>query len=428
MKVIDTDISSQIRNKLPVKSFIFNPSIAHITDDKYLLSVRSVKNDLSMPHDYNHVLNENPQHPWYSNWNSEHDLTYIFPCEIVDKQIKAEINGKWPIELKVQDLRIFKFIDDGDNTIFICTYNQQYTEDSDLIIKGGNNCGNWCYLIGWSYIIVNRKTLDYTLLNSEKPLCLNISNPVEKNWSMWRYDLDDLIYLFVSYSLTPVHTAFSFTLDGIKNREIVGGSTCKLITPSINKKNIFGKLEEYYEKNLFVSLSTPSYEYKPEYYQSVGHIKVTIDYIKSIIEKGKRNPLVKFYKEHILNKNQNIHLHPKFIYLMFIYRFNVTNTKISNNEEVRSNNIQLTNNNVKMKANIISVSPAFIINNNEYDYYLNFPSGMVMKVDDTIISYGNGDASSHLLFINNEELDKYMIPTSKLSPYNFEFEEITNFN
>jgi hypothetical protein len=421
MKVKDVDITEALRDALPVDSFLFNPSIAQVTGNTYLVTVRSYVHDVRKPLDTNPKLVQNPQHPWGTDWAGT-DVTYILPMVITEDTIQPITSGQWPIVVPVQDTRIFRFMKDGRHAVFILTFNERYEGFQDMIIKGGDSCDDFCYLIGWSYLLVDINSLDYSYIPGQKPLCVNISNPVEKNWSLWRYDHDNKVYLMVSYSFTPVHTAFSLLIDGIEDGELVGGSTCRMVTVRPGtENNILGDLEEYYDKKLFVSLSTPSYATETGKYQAVGHIKIKLDYVKQLANSSKKSKLAKFAKKYIKGGHKK-HFNPNYIYLMFVYRFQIVDAKKNKIKiDQSSGEIELTGSKNRMHALITHVTPAFVIKVEDYDYFLNFPSGMVLNEQDTIISYGYGDASSHLLYIPNEQLQKFLVPITDLTAEKFKF-------
>lgn len=420
MKVLDIDITEVLRDVLPVDSFLFNPSIAHIKDDIYLVSVRSYIHNIKKSLDLEPRLMKNPQHPWGTNWDGT-DVTYILPMRITADLIEPMGTGEWPITVPVQDMRIFKFMNDKNHAVFILTFNERYEGDKDLLIKGGDSCDEYCYLINWSYLLVDHKTLDFSYLPGQKPMCMNVSNPVEKNWSLWTYKHRSKTYLMISYALTPTHAAFSLTLEGVEDCEIVGASTCRMISQRNGDSNIFDFLEKYYDNQLFVSLSTPSYEISKNLYRSIGHVKVKLNYIKKLAKSKERTPLAKFARKYTTTNKK--HFNPNYIYLMFVYQFKVLKPrdKLDLSVDVNSGDIQMSGSDTRYNAVITHATPAFVAKVADYDYFLNFPSGMVITKEDTIISYGDGDASSHLLFIPNRELDGLLKPVNKLDASNYKF-------
>lgn len=428
MTIYDIDITQVLRESLPVDSFLFNPSIAQISGDTYLVSVRSFIRNTNKQFNDEPKLVENPQHPWGTDWKGT-DVTYILPMVITEDHIQPITSGGWPITVPVQDMRIFRFMKDGNNAVFVLTYNERYEDNEDLIIKGGDYCDEYCYLIGWSYLLVDINSLKYKYLPGEKPMCRNISNPVEKNWSLWNYQENDKLYLMVSYALTPIQSAFSLILKGVRKGEIVANSTCRMTTVRPQRMlNILGELEKYYDNNLIVSLSTPSYPVGDDMYQAVGHIKVRIDYMRKMANnkiKGKNGaPLADFARKYVKGRGKK-HFNPNYVYLMFVYRFKIIE-KGKGDVSVdidgpNSGAIELTGSDTRIYALITHITPAFVSKVGEYDYFLNFPSGMVVTPSHTLISYGDGDATAHLASIANDDLDNMLVAVTDLTPRKFQF-------
>lgn len=424
----DLDITDAIREALPVDSFLFNPSIAYITGDTYLISVRSFTKDSKKPLDDNPILLDNVQHPWGAGWKGD-DVTYVLPVVITEDHIQPITTGRWPLKIPYQDARLYEFNKDGTKIAYILTYNKEYEGEKDMIISGGKDCADYCYIIGWSYLLIDINNLKYSYLPGEKPLCMNISNQVEKNWSLWQHVERNCTYLYVSYGLTPVHSAFTFVIDGVKNDEMVGGSTCRLLTKTNQMKffgeeqqdrSFFGKLEQHYDRNLFVSLSTPAYLLDNGEYQAVGHLKIKIDYLKKLAKSKDTSKLAKFAREYITPRGKK-HFHQTYVYFIFVYRFEYHNVETDVEVLDGSGIIQITGTTDTAIAKITHTTPAFVSKVTEYDYFLNFPSGMSFDDDHTIISYGNGDATSHLLFIPHQDLDDMMSFVDNLSPSKFRF-------
>ena len=109
--------------------------------------------------------------------------------------------------------------------------------------------------------------------------------------------------------------------------------------------------------------------------------------------------------------------------MMFVYCFQVVDTEKNRSLELDQSSgvIELTGSRTRLHALITHITPAFVIKVDDYDYFLNFPSGMVLNKKDTIISYGDGDASSHLLYLPNKQLQKFLIPVTDLSAAKFKF-------
>lgn len=417
MKGFNVDISNEIRKHLQVDSFVFNPSIAHLRDDIYLISVRAYVHDKTKPMDENPKLLDNPQHPWGTSWDGL-DQTLIFLARITDTFEILE-HTDFPIIVNVQDMRIFRFAVDGSRVSYILTFNELYQERPDMVIKGGDTCDDFCYLIGWAYLVVNTDTLKPSYVPGQLPLCPNISNPVDKNWSLWTAGENGKIQPVLSYMIAPEHTAFTFQIEKVSRGELVGGSKCILKTPHLGKNtNFYGRLEKFYDSKLIVSLSTPAYPIDDNVYQAVGHLKVRINYLRDLARKNVNTPLAKFAQKHAVAQNY-VHFNPSYMYFMYLYKFVLE--PFTEEHVIDYSNKVIEISDTRMLATITHTTKAFIIDSSEYNYYLNFPSGMVVENKDTIISYGNGDASSHLLFLDNDELESFYEPIDKINPAKFKF-------
>lgn len=420
----DIDITDAIRDILPIDSFIFNPSFAHLKGDLYIMSVRAYLAFEDKPFNNNPNTKRDSQHPWASNWSGEINDTFVFPIIIAEDSVKPVISKGWPIRVPVQDARVFRFVKDGDYVSFILTYNERYV-DQELLIKGGDYCDDFCFIIGWSYLLVNENNLSYSYVPGKEPLCSNISDQINKNWSLFTFEQDDLLHLCLSYMLTPLHQVFTYAISGVEDGQMIGAEDCQMATVEPNTYfNIFKQIEEYYDNQLITSLSTPSYLVSEDTYQSVGHMKVKYRYIKKLLKEKSKNKLARFAKKYVYNDRKKS-LHGSLLYFMFIYQFKVFteleavdyDPKISAGREAKKRVIPIN----RVYALITSVSPAFVVDVDDYDYLLNFPAGMVINDKETIISYGNGDYSSHLLYIDNDSLDDFLVPVSELTPSKFKF-------
>jgi len=218
---MNIDITNFLKSELNIDAYLFNPSIANITDNIYLISVRAYKVLPNLPIFYDIPPTKNPQHPWKSGWggNNKLDSTFIIIAKINQKKELVSLNKKYK-KLNVQDMRIFKFYSDYKTTSFILTFNNTF-KDNILTIKSGDRCDDYCYNISWAYLVIDLNTFEMNYKISNKPLCKNISNQIEKNWSLW--SLTDLktrnIIPLISYSLVPDQSAYSFIFD--KNFDII---------------------------------------------------------------------------------------------------------------------------------------------------------------------------------------------------------------
>lgn len=410
-----TDITDELKEYLDVKGVVFNPSIAHLKNNDYIVSVRAFSNDKTADIDSTSNPHKNTQHPWSTGWKGvstekRQDVSYITPIRIENDEVTIIETDSWPIDIKGQDLRIFKFYQDEDVTSYVLTYNKLFKDD-EIVLKDGDTCENWCYIIGWSYLVVNND-MTYSLLEGVEPLCTNISSRIDKNWSLWNMidEESERIVPMISYMLTPEHISFSWKINGVVEDKIDGGYSCKLLTSvDTDSPNFFFKLQEYYDKNLFVSLSTPAYVNSNGEYTAVGHIKAKYSALKD------NKKLSKFYK----NADPD-YLHPTFIYFMFFYRFKPEEVTDKEVLQINSTEVIIETITKQFIAPITEISPAFIVDEG-VDYLLNFPSGIVQNRYNTIVSYGNGDSESKLLKISNKALNDFMVPVESLTPEDYVF-------
>ena len=429
MKILDKNISNDLLDNMPIESFLFNPSLAHLVGDIFMITVRSYRHRLDLPMDYNRNPYKNTQHPWSTEWDANQDYTYVFPAIVTKESFTPLLVEDYPIRLDCQDARIYRFVKTDNKVAFILTYNEEYNSFPDMLIKSGDSCDDYCYIIGWSYLIVDKDTLEYTHIPGKQPLCKNISNPVEKNWSLWSIvSQDDTLNLFTSYELTPHQSVFSLDILGVKDGEMMAKADCKMLTyKKSSSENVLCKLEKYYEDNLFVSLSTPSYVVNESEYQAVGHIKVRIDYINKHVNQSRNTPLARFSKQY-MKDHYKIIQHPTYVYFMFIYRFEVYKIVEEETLELNSESFKVSGDTGRMKTKITRMTPAFVCNVDDYDYLLNFPSGMAIHNNETIISYGNADFTSHLMFIPNKDVEQLMVPMKYITPDNFQFKHFDKVN
>jgi hypothetical protein len=369
---VSQNITKDIETYIKTKGVVFNPSIAHFNEFVYIVSVRNYVYDNFAPKSKN-------QHPWKRFWKSgEHttDSTYIFPAEIKDNSFESIETSNWPIVLNVQDLRIFKLYSDKEISTYILTYNNVV---SNVEIKN-DDCSNRCYIINWSYLVV-KSDLSYNIIHSEKPLCTNISEKTEKNWSLWSIIKNDEIKLMISYLLTPAHLTFNWFIDDIENSNIKGGYDCKLLEPTeVLITNVLFDIQSYYKDILFVSLGTPAVLAKDNYL-GVGHIKV----LYKELDKFKNSNLYNFFN------SVETKLHPNYIYFMFFYTFD-------------ENSI------------LLKVSPCFVI-----DTLLNFPCGLTRDRYRTFVSYGSNDEESHILKMSNRAVNSLLVDVEDIKPEKYEF-------
>ena len=405
---MNIDITKFLLSELDIDAYLFNPSIANVKDNIYLISVRAFKYIPTLPVFYDIPPSNNPQHPWKSGWsgNNKLDSTFIILAKLNNNNELISLN-KNNIKLNVQDLRLYKLYSDSKTASFILTFNNSF-KDQALTIKSGDRCDDYCYNISWAYLAIDLNTLKMNYKLSNKPLCKNISNQIEKNWSLWSINdqKNNNIIPILSYSLVPDQSAYSFIFD--KKFDIID---CYMETQRQLNNNFLSDLEKYFktrdQPNLFVSLSTPSYKFNDTEFLAVGHIK---------IKKNTNKPALKKF----LEKYPGKYLHSTFYYFMFIYTFSINSILISTENKDSSFESFLIKSK-RINVPIKRISNAFMVNT---DYLLNFPSGLVIRNNDIIISYGNGDSSSHLLFLDNNKVNKLLKNIENMTPEFFKFKKL----
>lgn len=359
------NITEFIRNVLPMDSFSFNPSIAQVTGDTFLITVHSFAGKIGLPIPDERNNHKNTQHPWNVKWKGEENATYVFPAVLVGESLQPLRQDIYPLKIDALDTRIFRFYQTGTEISYILTYN--------------NN--------EWSYLVVDINTLEYSHIQGRESLCLNQD---QKNCSLLSIERDETIDLLLSCSF---HTVFSIVLQDIENGYIHASSM--LTQQPKSQGDFLEALEKYHNHQLFFSFSTPSYRIaNTDLYQGVGYIKVKLDYLR----RSPKGHLKKFKKW----TNSPL-LHDMYVYFMFIYQF-----KFKHNIENGSQSIEL-----------IKMSHPFIVNR---EYLLNFPAGqIILETGETIISYGNGDREAYLLRLSYSEVNEMVIPIEDLSPAKLNF-------
>lgn len=397
-------------DKLPdhKNSALFNPSVAYWKDRLYFVSYRKFRRypDLIQDGKYQNDPYTNPNHPWLGSYPSKtwwwkihegNDTTKFSLLEMNDKGsvniVKSFEKGDLYEGLFDRDTHLFKKgkkIDDdgiqgddgrllyvGDN-IFILTYNVLLKGRNDVVIKKGKKCSDKCWLIAFRTISIQDNKL---LVGPETILCPEVSEVIEKNWSMWVSDS-----LYFSYGLVPYHKIYKVFFNEDK-------PTCMLDGKVSSKKsdnNFFQRVEQFFDGKLKVSVSTPALSYKnmdssDAEYISVGHIKFYIHDVGNMRESG-----IKKFHKYIVQKGMKFH--PVYSYLLFIYTFNPNSSEI------------------------LKISP-FILPG-ETDWTLVFPSGISYdnRKEHLLISYGDHDQRCKLLLLDMNLVNKILVNIEKLSP------------
>jgi hypothetical protein len=243
---------------------------------------------------------------------------------------------------------------------FILTSNL-FTYDPTITIKNKKKCDvDGCFVIQANLLEIKGKKIKELTTNIN--LCLEISERIEKNWSIWQYNK---IGFRLSYGLVPFHKIYNLA------KTLKGDLICKKIDEQVSNP-FLEELEDYYtykkEQFLFISSSTPAVKIKNDTYLAVGHMKYKYEEINNVFP---GTTLALFNLE-----IQNLKKHPAYVYLLFFYTFNPDN------------------------GDIISLGPALLPTPTEWG--LAFPSGLELYKDKIIVAYGDHDSECKLLIMNKD--------------------------
>jgi len=360
---LTTDIT-KILSKIPGE-ILFNPALVHWKKDLYICSYRVFirgdnDNDISSSSKYNPFTD--PNHPWFGGegskfyWNSlnGYDNTRFVLLRIRGTHVKLVYS--YSLNMPGQDIRLFKL----DENRIIATGN--------IIIQNVKlktvDCtsDDKCYVI-FSRILTIENSRE---INVSKGiiLCPEISEQVEKNWSLWK-DNDNI---FLSYGVTPRHEVFRLTLH---ENEL----TCSSIKKIQGENPFFSNFIRYYNNIVFVSLSTPALKRTNGMYVAFGHVKYKYKQIDKI---DPNSNLAKFNNTIVENSS---FLHDRYIYLMYIYEFSS-----------------------EYPYTITRISNMFIP---DKKYTLVFANNLTRMSDNYtyILSYGGHDMDCRLLYMNEHEIE-----------------------
>lgn len=404
----------------------FNPSIVHIRDNEYIISIR-VNGETGDNHEhhpitatFNHITTTfDKRHPWNTFWKNPLDGTIFMACTI-DMDTKKIVESRTlQVELttgiteniiKGVDARLFK---SGD--LLYLTYNK-FTDNKIKISEVSSDTGltNICQFDYCANMVLDIFTMtsigaSTTLRFKNRSLmCKPKQQQIEKNWTIF-----DNGKLNISYGLSGKHVFF----NDIANKFSSGFETfthCeeKDTTSSITQmlKNIEDRTKFGDQKVIHFSLSTPAVRYNETSNIAIGHVKLNHQHIsnvkyaldayndatsnkyETISWKKQLYLIITEFENHINIKASSPHVkHPIYMYFMFFYKLN-------------------------LQGEITDISNVFVPYNNE-PYSLVFASGLAMTQDKSslIISYGVADVQSKLAFFPTLIVDNMLKkPTNNL--------------
>lgn len=413
--------------------FCFNPSVAHWKDDYYLCSYRRFSRAIDDRRRDVPWVNKN--HPWVPpEWDPgfhRGDETAICLLKIERGEgggytfaMVTQVDAIASID--VQDARLLKIESAQNPDRFLISYNAR---DSVNWIAGNNsplNCReDGCYIIGAQILTLNQEggIQDWGL---GLTVCPEVSQRTEKNWSFWLTDNNDVRF---SYNICPNHDVFAVnvrqgTVPGRRWTGPVvtcgGGPAnnwdCKPICMSrgnqgLGRQKIYQdtncelleNLQLYYDQwghdgstddrrgpALKVSVTTPAIPFGDNYRLGVGHIKFhyTPDDLGRLREERGVTNLETFVHQAF---QKNLMFHPTWVYLMYLYKFDVRDGKVTH------------------------ISHMFLP---ECDTTLCFPSGLTRMNprhhgENILLTYGNMDITCDAMVLPDVTIDSMLcIPTN----------------
>lgn len=331
----------------------FNPSIAHYKDDLFLISFHTFRRNEGHP--LKHIVKGSiydPYHMFYTGhwWDHGDGVwgTAFALARINDRQI--EYIKTMGYNDYGTDMRLLN----TGNGVFIGTMTMS-SEPEDkgydrILYELDAPIGS---SVSISMLEIEIIDIDNTYMLEDADQCGNVIcenlQDAEKNWSTFIYNKK----LYISNFLVPKHIVF-----------VPRDDTCSV--KKSDKTTYFQQLEEYYEKTILVSLSTPALAYGTMML-GCGHLKLSM------------NDLPRNSSAYQFLKKATIPPHPtKTFYMMFLYTFN------------------------PKTYNIVDISPAFFPPNVEHGIV--FPCGLEYYQNEYIISYGEGDAEMKFLFMSKESI------------------------
>lgn len=257
------------------------------------------------------------------------------------------------------DARILQ-IEEGK---FIISYNTWINQNDVTTGRDNKNCASGCALIATRLAELNDK--QQLFLRPEYLLCPEYSNAIEKNWSFW---VDNRNGLHFSYGLYPNHEIFNLQI--VENQLKCSGDYF------VGSSDFLTAFSKYYNNKIFISVTTPAIQFRPNEWLGVGHVK----YKHRDVENFPLTPLYNFTK---LMHDSGKKFHPIYIYLMYFYLFDHL-------------------------GRLTHVSNMFLPRS---DTVLCFPSGLTfMSNANVLVSYGDADEKCKCFAMTPEQLEKQLIP------------------
>ena len=385
-KLSPVNITSSLRITEDTQNGVmFNPSIAWIRDNFYLLTVRNfrryrdIKMGNKLPEEYHPDPIFNPQHPWLGGiksetwWASTEEDGNVSEVYVVELAANEIMNVQHLFTLDAGDIRPHRI---SETEYKLIGYDLRYFGPEHILADGTDCFYNSCTSIIVTDVHVYRSAgkWEHKIINTHDAPCLAISNRTEKHWSLFKYNS----ILYYSYMLTPRHT-------------IVNANTCeKTVCPG---SNFLRSLELYYPGSA-ISLSSQIIEFESGRYLSMGHFKIPFSLLDA---EGDITPFQRWlYERGSLETCFYVHTH---VYFAFFYVFEAPTLEV------------------------VYLSPSFMVTGFE-PYPLCFPAGLAYNplTEMLVVSYSECDTASKLVHLRLSEALEMCTEIDEYTPETYPFD------
>ena len=362
---------------------VFNPCIAHIERDLYIVGCRVVRKFATLPEpvrvsDAIKSLTDTRRytwdvtHPWFGSINSSTwwkapaqstDVTRVGVVKIARDGTCKLLRHVHLVDLVGVDARVIN-VSEPPTTRFMFTFNVWVPAEGGAAAK----CGSTVAAIAYTTVRFENSTL---IVEQPQPtiLCPTISECVEKNWAFWATRKSSTWHISFQYNFSPHHVVVSYETD-----DIVNNHCNSVVTLRHDPAPFFADMCAFFGRrgDFEISLSTPPLQLaEPLLYMGVGHIKCKWQNILKQ-PRAPNNQLQNF-----LHSTSGSIRHPILVYMMFFYLFNASTSRM------------------------LHMSNFFTVANSQ----LVFPCGLTQRADTFVVSCGNLDSAAFVLQLTWSEID-----------------------
>lgn len=430
MRIVTIDHQDVLEN-----SYMFNPSICHVKDDLYLIVYRIIKYFIDGPvhpwkmwsNGYNYIMKHRPEliernkhlglnsklySPYKYRLKLGEDSVATF-TSVQEEEEEQEFDMESSVEFDGTAASVVRILQNNDvevvtkiSTLFGEEMNQDcrvVTKDEGthmLTYNGFLRQGgifNVCMLTRDLYL---DDTYRKCFLTTERFCCEDYEEKfflkVEKNWSVVCKRKKEETRWINGTAVTG--DLFLYKLGHETQLIDHTGQIIRVECPLI------GNLIDHFGDTIQFSLGTPTLVFDEFYskgYLSVGHLKV-----RHNTSKRTTANLDRFLKE-TRERYPDMKMHGNFIYMFFMMRFDA--------------NFRMTH-----------ISDAFVptdtTRTSHMPYSLVFPTGLVIRKDDIIVSYGEGDVRAKLLFLSKDETTRLLRVSHTVDHTNFDYTFMSKVN